>query len=156
MNDRPHRRGVRGNVHFIEKLPMMRTSLSFSRQLDAPAGQVWHMITDTRRWPEWGPSIRAVDCSQRFITKGSAGRIQTAAGIWLPFAVEAFKPQFYWDWRVGGISATGHRVDSMGPLVCNLAFTAPIWALPYGLVCHLALLRIKRLLLKDMWPKPWQ
>lgn len=127
----------------------MPTSLPFCRQLDAPASRVWRLITDTRRWPEWGPSVKAVDCDQRFITAGSTGRIQTAVGIWLPFTIVAFEPESYWDWRVGGLSATGHRVEPMGPGQCELAFTVPVWAFGYGLVCHLALLRIDRLLMDD-------
>jgi hypothetical protein len=58
----------------------------------------------------------------------------------------AFEPVRYWDWRVGGITATGHRVDPLGPHHCRLAFTMPRWAAPYRVICRAALKRIERLL----------
>jgi hypothetical protein len=128
---------------------MMLTSLPFSRLIDAPASRVWQLITDTHRWPDWGPSVKAVECSQRFITAGVVGRIQTAVGIWLPFAIAAYEPKSYWDWRVGGLLATGHRVESMGSKRCKLTFTVPVWAFAYGLVCQLALMRIDQLLMNE-------
>jgi hypothetical protein len=123
----------------------MQPLLHISRQLPAPADCVWQLITDTHRWPDWGPSIRRVHCKQRFIRAGSRGRIQTALGLWLPFAVDRFDPGRYWDWRVCGVAATGHRLDSAGPGRCTLSFTVPFWAFGYGLVCRLALMRIHRL-----------
>lgn len=124
----------------------MPSLVSFSRQLEASAGQVWDLITDTHTWPVWGPSIRTVDCPQRYIHAGCSGRVQTPIGIWLPFVVTTFEPGSYWDWRVAGIRATGHRVDLLNSYGCRLAFTVPAWAAVYGPVCHLALSRIERLL----------
>ncbi|BBO71948.1 hypothetical protein DSCA_58780 [Desulfosarcina alkanivorans] len=116
----------------------------FSKRLDAAGGHVWRLITDTRSWPHWGPSVRAVDCGDRFIHAGSSGRILTPIGIWVPFSAETFDPGRYWDWRVGGLAATGHRVAPIGPNRCRLTFTVPAWAFGYGLVCRLALNRIDR------------
>jgi uncharacterized protein YndB with AHSA1/START domain len=124
----------------------MRRTLSFDMHLDAPASQVWHLITDTRRWPQWGPSVRAVDCAERFIRAGARGRVRTPLGVWVPFVIEAFEPERYWDWRVAGLPATGHRVEPRGPSRCTLCFTVPIWAAAYGPVCWIALGRIKQLL----------
>ena len=28
--------------------------------IEAPAGIVWRILIDTREWPIWGPSVRAV------------------------------------------------------------------------------------------------
>jgi Polyketide cyclase / dehydrase and lipid transport len=122
----------------------MYPQLAFSRRLDAPAGRVWRLITDTQTWPQWGPSLRAIDSSNRFIRAGSTGRVQTVAGLWLPYTVGAFQPGQYWDWRVGGVAATGHRVEALGTKRCRLSFTVPAWAVAYGLVCRLALARIDR------------
>jgi hypothetical protein len=105
---------------------------------------MWRLITDTQTWPSWGPSVQAVDCEDRFIHAGSSGRIRTPVGIWVPFVVGIFETGSYWNWRVAGIPATGHRVESVGPNQCRLTFTVPAWAFAYGLVCHLALLRIDR------------
>ena len=124
----------------------MRSRLAFVRPFHAPAPLVWRLITDTLTWPLWGPSVRAVDCRERFIQAGFAGRIRTPLGIWLPFAIEAFEPEQYWDWRVAGVVATGHRVTPVDPHHCTLTFSVPIWAIGYGFVCQLALNRIGRLL----------
>jgi hypothetical protein len=95
----------------------------------------------------WGPSVRAVDCKDRYIRAGSSGRIRTPLGIWVPFVVGTVEPGSYWDWRVAGVPATGHRVESAGPDRCRLTFTVPVWAIGYGLVCRLALMRIDRWLM---------
>ena len=92
--------------------------------------------------------MRAVDCTERFIRSGSSGRIRTPVGVWVPFVVESFEPESYWDWRVAGVPATGHRVESVMPNRCRLTFTVPVWAFGYGLVCRLALMRIDRLLMQ--------
>jgi uncharacterized protein YndB with AHSA1/START domain len=119
--------------------------IDFWQLIDAPAARVWRLLTDTRAWPAWGPSVRAVTCRDRFIRAGSRGRVQTAVGVWLPFVVTAFEPHAYWDWRVAGLTATGHRVDAVAPDRCRLTFSVPVWAAPYGWVCRLALRRIGRL-----------
>jgi uncharacterized protein YndB with AHSA1/START domain len=124
----------------------MRKFLVFRKALDAPAGRVWHLITDIRSWPRWGPSVRAVECRDRFIRAGSTGRIRTPFGFWVPFVIEDFEPERYWDWRVGGIAATGHRVEPRGLGQCELSFSVPIWAAGYGVVCRAALARIERIL----------
>ena len=126
----------------------MNPPLGFSRRLDAPASRVWRLITDTRTWPVWGPSVQAVDCKDRFIRAGSSGRIRTPVGVWVPFVVGTFEPESYWDWRVAGVAATGHRVEPVGQNRCRLSFTVPTWAFGYGLVCRLALMRIDRLLMR--------
>ena len=129
-------------------MTIMVPTLAFSKRLDVPANRVWRLITDTRTWPVWGPSVRRVDCKDRYVHAGSSGRILTAVGIWVPFVVGAFEPESYWDWRVAGVAATGHRVESIGQNRCRLSFTVPAWAFGYGLVCRLALMRIDRLLMQ--------
>ena len=124
----------------------MRSTLEISKHLNVPAPLVWRLITDTRTWPHWGPTVRAVDSPERFIRAGSTGRIQTPLGFWLPFSIRAFEPGRYWVWRVAGVVATGHRVEPAGSYRCALALTIPIWAVGYSFICYLALNRIRRLL----------
>lgn len=107
---------------------------------------MWRLITDTQTWPLWGPSVREVESQARFIRAGSIGRVRTPFGIWIPYAIESFEPERYWDWRVCGIKATGHRVEARGLHRCKLAFGVPVWGFPYGIICRLALGRIERLL----------
>jgi hypothetical protein len=133
--------GPRAKPSFLDTmLPKL-----FSQTLDAPASEIWRLITDTLAWPRWGPTVRAVECSERYIRAGSTGRLLTPIGLWLPFAVERFEPERFWDWRVGGVVATGHRVEPRGPRRCELTFSVPRWASPYGIICRAALKRIERL-----------
>jgi hypothetical protein len=124
----------------------MRLTLAVGTQVDAPVSRVWRLITDTQTWAHWGPSLKEVDSPERFIRAGLTGRIRTPFGIWAPFTIDTFDPEQYWDWRVVGVPATGHRVDPRGPNQCRLTFTVPFWAAGYGVVCRVALNRIKRLL----------
>ncbi|MFW5791551.1 MAG: SRPBCC family protein [Desulfohalobiaceae bacterium] len=114
--------------------------------VDASAKVVWTMLTDTRMWPGWGPSITDVDCPTRFIHSGSRGRVRTLMGAWLPFEITTVHEGRFWSWKVAGVPATGHRVtpsrESNG---CRVEFEIPVWAFPYVLVCKVAALRIKRL-----------
>jgi len=120
----------------------MTGSISVSRKIDASAERVWDLITDTKRWPEWGPSVRAVECSERRIRQHSQGRVQTALGFWAPFVVTEFVAEHYWAWQVFSVRATGHRVEPLDQCCCKLSFDMPLAAAPYGLICRLALARI--------------
>lgn len=125
---------------------MKRKTFEFGIRLEAPASTVWNLITDTQTWTHWGPSLKGVDSPERFIRGGLMGRILTPIGIWLPFKIERFDPGAYWDWRVAGVIATGHRVESRGPFQCELTFTVPTWAAGYGMVCRVALSRVKKMI----------
>jgi uncharacterized protein YndB with AHSA1/START domain len=124
----------------------MRLTLDVGTHIDAPVSHVWRLITDTQTWTHWGPSLKEVDSPERFIRAGLTGHIRTPFGVWAPFTIETFEPEQYWDWRVGGVAATGHRVDPRGPDQCRLTFIVPVWAAGYTVVCRVALNRIKRLL----------
>ena len=54
------------------------------------------------------------------------------ARVWLPFEVARFEDGHAWSWRVGGILATGHRVEPLGPSRCRVVFELPALALPYA------------------------
>jgi len=110
-----------------------------------PAAVAWSILTDTAAWPRWGPSVRAVDSPSRFIEAGTRGRVQTAVGLWLPFEIDQWQAGVYWHWRVGGIAATGHRVQSLDAGSCEIVFTMPAWAPFYRPVCRVAIERIARL-----------
>jgi hypothetical protein len=119
--------------------------LTEQRDIDAPASIAWRLLTDTCEWPRWGPSVRAVDAPCRYIGPGVRGRVQTATGLWLPFEIIDWQPERYWAWRVGGIPATGHGVEPIGPHRCRVCFHIPRWAPFYRLVCRQALRRIAAL-----------
>ena len=118
-------------------------------EIKAPVSAAWELLIDIRRWPEWGPSVARVDCADRYIALGSAGRVQTTFGPWLSFEITQFIVGQYWRWQVAGIPATGHRVLSLGPNLCRVVFAVPVLAAPYLFVCRIAALRIKNILEKE-------
>lgn len=114
-----------------------------SAEIAAPAAAVWELLADTRRWPEWGPSIRKVESRPPRIRSGAVGRVQTVLGPWLRFEVTSFAEGRSWDWKVAGAAATGHEVVALGPDRCRVTFTVPWIAAPYAVVVAAALRRVR-------------
>jgi uncharacterized protein YndB with AHSA1/START domain len=110
------------------------------RRVDAPAEAVWDVFRDTDLWPEWGPSVQAVECEDRYVSEGTTGRVRVL-GAWIPFEVTSCTDR-RWTWDVAGIPATGHRV---GEDPVTAAFEVPVAAAPYTLVCRRALEKISAL-----------
>lgn len=119
--------------------------VKISRDIAASEELVWDCITDISKWPQWGPSVSAVDCEHQFIKQNSSGRVKTILGFWLPFEVISFEKSVYWKWRVGGIEATGHGLEKLGEESTRLTFDMPLWAMFYILICYLALRNIDRI-----------
>jgi hypothetical protein len=123
-----------------------------TREIDAPAGEAWALLTEVARWPAWGPSVHRVDLDGggTAIRLGSTGRVRTMVGPALAFVVDAFTDadpvERSWSWRIAGVPATGHRVEDLGAGRCRVGFRVPTVVAPYGLVCQLALARIDHLL----------
>lgn len=120
--------------------------LATSVEILAPASAAWELLTDTTRWPQWGPSVSRVESAEQYIGPGSTGRVLTIFGVWLPFRVTEFVAGQRWGWEVAGIPATGHRVESLGPDRCRVVFEVPLLAAPYLAVCRLAAERIRNIL----------
>jgi hypothetical protein len=120
--------------------------VSVGKYIDASPSEIWSLLTDTDRWPDWGPTVMKVESVDRFIELGSKGRVKTALGIWLPFKVTAFEESRYWNWKVASIKATGHRLTANPEGDCALWFDTPLFAAPYILACQLALGRIEKML----------
>ncbi len=127
------------------KLHKKTKRFSVGRILKAPPQIVWRVITDTSFWPEWGPSVVTVQCNDRFISSGSKGIIKTITGLSLPFVITSFKKEKEWAWDVGGLHATGHSILPNNKDSCILFFDMPIWAIPYTIICLVALNRIKKI-----------
>lgn len=117
--------------------------LEVDRRVDALADTAWDVLIDTRQWPEWGPSIRRVECSDRRIRADSTGRLWTVGGLELSFEVTTCEDR-RWGWRVAGVSATGHRVEPLDR-GCRVVFELPVLAAGYVPVCLVALSRIAEL-----------
>jgi len=117
--------------------------IDVSRAVAAPADAAWELLTDTARWPAWGPSVSAVASTDRRIRAGTTGRVRVGGpgpGLWLPFEVTACEPH-RWTWTVARLPATGHRVDPRDD-GCRVAFEVPPVAAAYVPVCRRALGRI--------------
>ena len=114
--------------------------------IQGTAEEAWRLLTDTQQWPLWGPSVSAVASEQRYIGPGSKGRVKTLLGFWVPFTIDEYRELRFWSWRIGRFPATGHRVSVKDETTCVVAFDMPWWALPYLVVCRIALGRIRRLL----------
>ena len=131
-------------------------TFSVSRRIAASAEDVWALLTDTGKWPDWGPSITGVEpaggvpagpatgSATGGLAPGSRGRVRTVLGAALPYTVTAFEPGRSWSWSVAGVPATGHRVVPQDG-GCLVTFTVPWWAPAYLPVCAVALRRIERL-----------
>lgn len=118
--------------------------LTASALCNAPAARVWSLLTETRYWPVWGPSVRAVEPADATISAGTSGRVLTAAGVWLDYEISGFEAGHFWAWRVAGIEATGHRLTRADGGT-RVVFELPLWAIAYWPVCRMAAIRIARL-----------
>jgi hypothetical protein len=126
--------------------------LAVAREIAASQDDAWDLLTDTDRWPDWGPSVRGVVCDRRYIEAGTTGRVRVPGGLELPFRITACGP-YRWTWRVARIPATGHRVDAPadGEATerCRVVFELPVLAAGYAPVCLRALARIESILVAD-------
>ncbi len=118
--------------------------LRVARRVDAPADAVWDVLVSVAEWPDWGPSVTAVEAPGEGLGPGTRGSVRTVGGLRLPFEVTGFVPGRYWSWKVGGVTATDHLVEPLGPDACRLSFGVPAVAFPYLLVCRVAIGRIAR------------
>jgi hypothetical protein len=119
--------------------------MDVAAELDTASARAWELLADTAHWPEWGPSVVAVEPAGVMVEPGLRGRVWTVAGFSVPFEITAVESGRSWRWRVAGVAATGHRVEPLGPGRCRVVFEVPAWAAPYALVCRMALGRLARL-----------
>lgn len=113
--------------------------------IDAPAPRVWRLLTDFEEWPRWGPSIRSVSAAAAEAGPGLTGHVRTLVGVSLPFEITHWVPGQEWEWKVAGIRATGHLIESLGPSSTRVTFTVPWPAAPYVAVLGIALRRLRRI-----------
>jgi len=123
----------------LEQTPDGRRLL-VRRAIDAPVEDVWDVLTDTERWPDWGPSITDVESPDRYVSAGSRGRVRALGAVWLPFQITSCE-NYRWTWTVARVPATGHFVEAhrAGTVV---GFELPPLAAGYVPVCRRACARI--------------
>ena len=127
-------------------LRLEKDRIVVSLRIDCTVEEAWQLLTDTEQWPHWGPSVTRVAYKKRFIGPSSTGKVRTLLGFWVPFTITEYLDLQFWSWRIGPFQATGHRVDVTDDGGCLVAFDMAWWALPYLIVCRIALGRIRRLL----------
>lgn len=133
----------------VQGVAISLPNAAVSRSFRKPCSYLWELLTDTTTWPQWGPSVKEVECRNRFIRKGTEGRVKTVGGIWLPFLITGYEEGRFWSWKVAGIPATGHRVEPRKDGLCRLTFEVPLIAVPYAYICKIALDRIAGILEKN-------
>jgi len=119
-----------------------------SAEIDAPASTVWELLVDPAAWPRWGPSVRRASVEGGTLELGARGKVVTAMGVTLGFEITTFERGSRWAWRVGGVKATDHRVEPLGPRRCRVGFGVAWVAAPYLAVCRIALGRLDQLATK--------
>ena len=140
-------RDTTGNVDRDGRASVVRegATIAVGRDVDAPPERTARALRDTRRWPDWSPSVRDVESADRYVETGTTGRVRVA-GAWVPFRVTA-ATRLRWDWEVARVPATGHRVDRYAgePDRCRAVIEVPLIAAPYVPVCRRALDRFAAL-----------
>jgi len=124
----------------------LRPHFNVCRIIRTTPDQLWTLLTDTMSWPQWGPTVKAVQSKIRYIRAGSTGHVKTIFGFWAPFVITEWADRQYWSWQVFNIRATGHRIEVIDGNCCRLIFEVPLWAGPYAIFCKIAADRIARYL----------
>jgi hypothetical protein len=136
----------------VERTPDGRR-LVLRLAVDASVDAVWDVLTDTQRWPDWGPSITAVELTDRrgsshsvrrtavespdrYVSAGSRGRVRVLGAVWLLFEILSCE-NYRWTWRVARVPATGHFVETH-PAGSVVGFELPLAAVGYVPVCRRA------------------
>ena len=112
--------------------------------IDSPPVEVWGLLSRFENWAAWGPSVRSVEVENEAVTPGGRGRVLTPLGLALPFEIQGVEPGRFWDWNVGGIPATGHRLTRKGS-GSEVTFTVSGYAYPYVFVLARGLTNLKRI-----------
>ncbi|MGW8745031.1 SRPBCC family protein [Streptomyces sp. NPDC055794] len=65
------------------------------------ADTAWRRYARLDEWAAWAPQIRCVHADRRLLAPGLTGRVESVAGIQVPFRVEAVDDvRRTWSWRV--------------------------------------------------------
>ena len=86
----------------------------FSVEIDAAPDEVWRVLTDVERWPEWTPSMTRVErLDPGAFQVGSTARIKQPKFPPLVWRVTELEPgqSFSWTASGGGVTTVGgHRI----------------------------------------------
>ena len=108
--------------------------------IGAPREQVWAVMSDVERWPEWTASVRSVErLDPGPFSVGSRARVRQPrfpAVIWTVTALEPGR-SFEWQSAAPGLTTVGvHRVDAAGDHASRVTL-ALTWSGPLAPVMRL-------------------
>lgn len=114
--------------------------ITVRRRVEAPADVVWEVLTDTERWPDWGPPVTDVDYPDGEIVPDTTGDVEALGVLDVPFRIEDVDDEV-WTWTAWGRTppADGHRVEPIGDDACRVTLELPLWAPWYVPLCVVAL-----------------
>jgi uncharacterized membrane protein len=106
-----------------------------TRSIDAPAAQVWSVLSDVGRWPEWTPTVDSVErLDAGPFGVGSRARVRQprlAAAVW-EVTEWVDGERFTWVSHTPGVTTTGrHEVaaqDGGCRVVLRIEHTGPLSA----------------------------
>lgn len=116
--------------------------LAVSRDIHAPATEVWALIAEFRYWPQWGPTVREVTSDASEVAVGVTGKVLTPLGFKVPFTITDVEPGHSWEWKIAGRRATGHAVTPLDHGRSRATFTVSWLLAPYAAVLYWGLRRI--------------
>ena len=123
---------------------VFRWRFSVRRTISEPKQEVWELLTNTKYWPIWGPSIQSVNPSHTRISLGTKGSVKTILGFNVNFVITKFEDHDVWNWDTSGLSITGHTIRPINPQCTEVIFDLPVLLAPYALFCWIALRKINR------------
>ncbi|MFN2567728.1 MAG: SRPBCC family protein [Gemmatimonadaceae bacterium] len=112
-------------------------------EVAAPPANVWAVMTDVERWPEWTPTVTSIErLDGGPLGVGSRVRIRQPRLPVATWTVTAPEPDWYFEWQSeapGVRSVAGHRIELAGAGASRIALTlawsgwlAPALRLFYG------------------------
>jgi len=102
-------------------------AFSTSTTIRAQRSDVWNVLKDVKRWPEWTPTVASVVALDNdALMAGGRYRIKQpglATAVWKVTDVDG-KKGFTWESRSPGLRLTAsHALEGIGPTSVTLTFT---------------------------------
>jgi len=97
-----------------------------SIDIEAPAAQVWAVLRDVERWPEWTASIRSVTLLDPELRVGARARVdqpRIPTTVWTVTSLSEGR-EFVWEASGPGMRTTGrHLVEAVGEGRCRVTLS---------------------------------